>query len=388
MELYHFTFQQEFFFYHIKDIVSGAFAGETSENLAAWTDSYEQEKNGPLFGAAKDKNLIMIQVESMQDFVIGREYEGQELTPNLNALIEGNATYFDNFYQQVGSGNTSDAEFAANNSLYGTLVSYTYKLFNQNYFRGLPVLLGEMGYDTAVFHAHEDRSFWSRESMYPSEGFNRYYGGLKGRGGDYEMTEWMGWGLTDSEFYPQTVEYMKELAEPFYSFVISISNHHPYEMLDHYKFIELAPEDEDTIVGKYLQSAAYTDYALGVFFDELKEAGLYDNSIFVIYGDHTGLAHSDEIDESMERILGKPYDYEEMLKVPLIIYSPDESIELGNTIMTAGGETDIMPTVAYLMGIEELDTIYTGHNLYTVKEGFVAEQTYMTKGAFFTNVCL
>ena len=36
---------------------------------------------------------------------------------------------------------------------------------------------------------------------------------------------------------------MKELAEPFYSFVISISNHHPYEMLDHYKFIELAPED-------------------------------------------------------------------------------------------------------------------------------------------------
>ncbi len=376
---------QEFFSYHIKDIVSGAFAGETSENLAAWTDSYEQEKNGPLFGAAKDKNLIMIQVESMQDFVIGREYEGQELTPNLNALIEGNATYFDNFYQQVGSGNTSDAEFAANNSLYGTLVSYTYKLFNQNYFRGLPVLLGEMGYDTAVFHAHEDRSFWSRESMYPSEGFNRYYGGLKGRGGDYEMTEWMGWGLTDSEFYPQTVEYMKELAEPFYSFVISISNHHPYEMLDHYKFIELAPEDEDTIVGKYLQSAAYTDYALGVFFDELKEAGLYDNSIFVIYGDHTGLAHSDEIDESMERILGKPYDYEEMLKVPLIIYSPDESIELGDTIMTAGGETDIMPTVAYLMGIEELDTIYTGHNLYTVKEGFVAEQTYMTKGSFFTN---
>ena len=69
------------FSYHIKDIVSGAFAGETSENLAAWTDSYEQEKNGPLFGAAKDKNLIMIQVESMQDFVIGREYEGQELTP-------------------------------------------------------------------------------------------------------------------------------------------------------------------------------------------------------------------------------------------------------------------------------------------------------------------
>ena len=115
------------------------------------TNSYQREKNGPLFGKAAGKNLVMIQIESLQDFVGGREYNGQEITPNLNALIEGNATYFDNFYQQVGSGNTSDAEFAANNSLYGTLISYTYKLFNDNYFRGLPVLLSERGYDTACF---------------------------------------------------------------------------------------------------------------------------------------------------------------------------------------------------------------------------------------------
>ena len=376
---------QEFYTYHIKDIAGGIFGSGVNENMAAYTDSYQKEKNGPLFGKASGKNLIMIQTESLQDFVIGLRYNGQEVTPNLNALIEGNTTYFDNFYQQVGSGNTSDAEFAANNSLYGTLVSYTYKLFNQNYFRGLPVLLSEQGYDTAVFHAHEDRSFWSRESMYPAEGFQRYYGGLKGRGGDYEMTEWMGWGLTDSEFFPQTVEYMKDLSQPFYGFVITISNHHPYEMLDKYRFIDLLPEDRDTVVGNYIQSAAYTDYALGVFFDELKKAGLYENSIFVLYGDHTGLAHSEDVDAGMERVLGKPYDYDEMLHVPLLIHTPDESVELHDTIHTAGGETDILPTISYLLGLEELDTIYVGHNLYTVKEGFVAEQTYMTKGSFFTN---
>lgn len=376
---------QEFFTFHIKDIVTVAFGLGNDENLAAWEDNYEMEKNGSLFGVAEGKNVIMVQIESLQDFTVGLNYNGQEVTPNLNAIIDGNATYFDNFYQQVGSGNTSDAEFASNNSIMGSLTSYTYKLFNENYFRGLPVLLRERGYDTAVFHAHEDRMFWSREAMYPSEGFNRYYGGLQGRDGDYDMTEWMGWGLTDSEFFPQTVEYMKELVPPFYSFIITISNHHPYEMLDHYKFIELAPEDEGTIVGKYLQSAAYTDYSIGVLLDELKEAGLYDDSIFIFYGDHAGLTHSDETDACMERILGKPYDFEEMMKVPFIIYCPDESMDLHQTIMTAGGQVDILPTVAYLMGFDELDTIYLGHNLYTIREGFVAEQTFMTKGSFFSN---
>jgi len=385
MRLFKSVSNQEFFTFHLKDIVTVAFGLGNDENLAAWEDSYIMEKNGPLYGKAEGKNVIMVQIESLQDFVIGLEYNGQEITPNLNAIINDNATYFDNFYQQVGSGNTSDAEFAANNSIMGSLTSYTYKLFNENYFRGLPVQLKERGYETAVFHAHEDRMFWSREAMYPQEGFDHYFGALKGRGGDYEMTEWMGWGLTDSEFFPQTVDYMKTLKEPFYSFIITISNHHPYEMLDHYKFIELLPEDENTIAGKYLQSAAYTDYALGVLFEELKEAGLYDNALFVFYGDHAGLTHTEETDEVLGRILGKPYDFEEMMHVPFIIYSPDDDIKLSQTISTAGGQVDILPTIAYLMGFDELDTIYVGHNLYTVKEGFVAEQTFMTKGSFFSN---
>ena len=42
-----------------------------------------------------------------------------------------------------------------------------------------------------------------------------------------------------------------------------------------------------------------------------------------------------------------------------------------------------MPTIAYLMGFDKLDTTYLGHNLLTIPSGFVAEQTYMTKGSFF-----
>ena len=352
--------------------------------MAAIEDTYRTEKDGPLFGVAEGRNLIVIQLESFQNFVINAEYNGQEITPNLNEIIKGDTIYFDRYYQQIGSGNTSDAELATNNSIYGSLSSYSYKLFAHNYFRGLPVLLSEKGYDTAVFHAHEERDFWNREEAYKTQGFDTFYGGIGGSDiGQYDMTEWMGWGLTDTEFFKQSMKYLKELSQPFYSFIITLSNHHPYLMLDHYRFIDLLPEDEGTIFGNYISSAAYTDYAIGQLMQLLKEGGLYENSIIALYGDHLGLPLNDEeICNSMSRFLGKDYDYDTMMNVPLIITIPGADKEINQTISISGGHLDL-PTIAYLMGFETLDTIYLGHNLLTIDSGFVAEQTYMTKGSFF-----
>jgi phosphoglycerol transferase MdoB-like AlkP superfamily enzyme len=381
---------QEIYSFHVKDIVN-KLTGQTqanagSEYMAAVTDSYETEKSGPLFGVAKGRNLIVIQVESLQNIVLNKTYNGQEITPNLNKLINGgDSIYFDHYYQQIGSGNTSDAEFATNNSIYGTLASYTYKLYANNYFKGLPKLLKEQGYETAVYHAHEDRHFWNREDAYASLGFDTYHGGIEGTDkGQYNMTEWMGWGLTDTEFFKQTTPYITEMKQPFYSFVITLSNHHPYVMLDKYQFIKLLPEDKGTIFGNYLNSAAYTDYAIGQFLQELKDEGLYDNSIIAIYGDHMGLPKTDEeIKESVSRFIGKEYDFDTMMNIPLIINIPNADREVGQMVSHSGGQLDFLPTIAYLMGFDKLDTVYLGHNLLTIDSGFVAEQTYMTKGSYF-----
>jgi len=379
---------QEIYSYHIKDIVNKVVGKDSGSNyMTSISDSYQTEKNGPLFGVAKEKNLIVIQVESLQNMVVNQTYNGQEITPNLNQLIKGNTIYFDHYYQQLGSGNTSDAEFATNNSIYGSLASYTYKLYANNYFRGLPKLLKEQGYETAVYHAHEDRNFWNRENAYYSIGFDTYYGGIGGHDiGQYDMTEWMGWGLTDTEFFKQSMDYLKQMTQPFYSFVITLSNHHPYKMLDKYQFIKLLPEDEDTIFGNYLNSAAYTDYAIGQFIQELKDAGLYENSIIAIYGDHMGLPKTEEeIFDSVSRFLGKDYDFDTMMNIPFIINIPGAEQNINQTVETTGGQLDFLPTIAYLMGFDSLDTVYFGHNLLTIDKGFVAEQTYMTKGSFFSD---
>ncbi|MDR2771568.1 MAG: LTA synthase family protein, partial [Clostridiales Family XIII bacterium] len=397
---------QEIYAYHLSDALRGGRADTVvrkADILALIeSDNYAQEKDGALFGAAAGRNLIVIQLESFQDFVVELEYNGQEITPNLNRLLAENTVYFDQFFHQVGAGNTSDAEFAINNSICGSSRYFTYKLFPENSFRGLPVLLKERGYETAVFHAYEDVSFWNRAKMYPAEGFDLFYGGLDDhREGDYHLTEWMGWGLPDSEFYKQTLTLMETLPQPFYSFVISLSNHHPFEMLEHYRFIDLLPEDADTLVGNYLQSAAYTDWSLGLFLDGLKDAGLYYNSVIAIYGDHQGLTREGDTPAQMKRLLGKDYDFDEMMNIPLILSMPDiESVpadlrttaaavaapaaDIRQTVHTVGGQIDFLPTVAYLFGLEDLD-VHLGHNLLTVDKGFVAVQTYMRKGSFITD---
>lgn len=378
---------QEFFNYHIHDILTAR--GGMDGNLDYFEGSYPNEKDGPLFGAAEGRNVIFIQLESFMDFVIGMEYNGQELTPNLNALIGREDTaYFDHFYQQVGSGNTSDAEFAANNSIYGTVLSYTYEVYGHtDYFRGFPVLLGEKGYSTAVFHAFEDRNYWSRETAYPNLGFDRYFGGLKEKGGDYEMTEWMGWGLPDSDFFAQTGDLIKEnMQEPYYAFVNTLSNHNPFKMLDKYQFIKVGKDLKGTTVGNYLQSVAYLDYSIGQFFQKLQAEGLYDNSIFVIYGDHAGLTHGAEIDDAMCGLLGTDKYYDsELLNVPCIIHIPGVDMGCDGPVTKACGQLDILPTMAYLLGWDELDTIYFGHNMFAPGEGFVAEQTFVKKGSFILN---
>ncbi len=118
--------------------------------------------------------------------------------------------------------------------------------------------------------------------------------------------------------------------------------------------------------------------------EQLKEEGLYDNSIIAIYGDHLGLPKTDdEIFKSVSRFLGKDYDFDTMMNVPLLINVPGAEKEINKTVSTAGGQIDFLPTIAYLMGFDTLDTVYLGHNLLTIDEGFVAEQTYMTKGSFF-----
>lgn len=367
---------QEFFTYHLKD-ASGLLDQTSSEGLEnigdilAISGNYDQEKNGPEFGAGKGKNLIVIQVEAMQNFVIGREYKGKEITPNINRLLKNDTFYFDTYYQQLGAGNTSDAEFATNNSLFGSLKSYTYEIYQDNYFRGLPVLLKEKGYETMAFHAF-DKDFWSRASAYPGQGFDRFYSAE-----DFEPGPTLGMGLTDKSMFEQSVKILADRKAPFYAFMVTLSSHHPFDISGE---LDIS-EDTESMFLNYIQSMSYVDSAIGEFIEELKAAGLYENTIIAIYGDHFGLnPKEDEVRKEISEYLGEDYWYETAMNVPLVIHVPGCGVS--KTVSVPGGQVDFLPTIAYLMGFDTLDTIHFGHNLLTVSDNFVPIRAYVQRGSF------
>lgn len=338
------------------------------------------------FGAAKGKNLIIIQMESFQNFLIGLKIDGQEVTPNMNQLVKEN-TYFNHFYQMVGQGNTSDAEFVVNTSFY---IPYN-EAATQNYpdkdLPSLPKLMRDQGYDTATFHTNVVE-FWNRGELYKAIGFNRYYD-----------QKWFGtedtifFGPSDEVLYKKTIEEldrMHQAGQPFYTQVISMTAHHPFTTPHEKDKIQLPERYKDNMVGDYLRAQSYADYALGQFIEDLKQRGIWDNSVVVIYGDHLGLPmysldkHGLEL---MKEIYGRDYSYIDMINIPLLLHVP--GTDLPDVMDNVGGQVDILPTVANLFGINLDNHIHFGEDLLNqTSYNLLPQRYYLPSGSFINDQAL
>lgn len=337
------------------------------------------------FGQAKGKNLIIIQMESFQNFLIDLKIDGQEITPVMNKLAKENM-YFKHFYQMVGQGNTSDAEFVVNTSFY---IPYN-EAATQNYpdkeLPSLPKLMKSAGYDTATFHTNVV-DFWNRGELYKAIGFDRYY--------DQEFfgqEDTVFFGPSDEVLYKKTAEEldkMQQAGKPFYTQVISMTAHHPFTMPHEKDRITLPERYQDNMVGDYIRSQNYADYALGQFIEDLKRRGIWDNSVVVIYGDHLGLPMY-SLDkqglELMHEIYGRDYGYIDMINIPLIISAP--GVSAPSTFENVGGQVDILPTVANLMGISLDQHLHFGQDILNQTYNLLPQRYYLPSGSFLNDKAL
>ncbi|HPU41255.1 MAG TPA: LTA synthase family protein [Acetivibrio clariflavus] len=325
-------------------------------------------------GIAEGKNLIIVQMEAMQQFVIGKTINGKEITPNLNRLIK-ESLYFDNIYYQVSGGNTSDAEFLANNSLYPLSEGSVYHRYSENTYHSLAFILKDKGYTTYALHAF-DKTFWNREEMYKTLKFDTFFNSE-----DYIMDDFAGWSgnaLSDKSFFRQSLN-MIDTSKPFYSFFITLSNHHPFNYFENFDFD--VGEFEGEYIGNFIKGANYADSCIGEFIKDLKLRGLYDNSLLVFYGDHSAIPKIES--EGLMKFLGIEYndcDWVKLQRVPLIIHLPGQ--QKGEVLSTTGGQIDIMPTIANLMGFDVpfalgKDLINTQQNYVVLRNGSIITDKYI-----------
>ncbi len=372
--------KNEIMTYHLSDVFSLAVPNPGMESVDI-TDyiSHGAQVDGRYFGIASQKNVITIQVEAMQDFVIGLEYNGQEVTPYLNKLLTADTIRFDNYYYVVGGGNTADAEFSVNNSLYAPESQAAYILYEDNDYYGLPHILKDNGYSGAyAFHGYKG-NYWNRENAYVNQGFDDFISEE-----DLTVNQVSGLGITDEDFFLQLLDSMATYKQPFYSFIITLSSHHPYVMDDSCKMLDILPEHQSTLFGDYQQSMRYVDHALEVFIEGLKSIGLYENSVISIYGDHFGLPDYDR--ESylfMSELLGRDYYENDIFRVPLIIHS--KGIGDSETVSVSGSHIDYLPTILHLLGLENKKSVMFGQNLLTAQSGIVYEEMHMARGSFIND---
>ncbi|MDR3332378.1 MAG: LTA synthase family protein [Synergistaceae bacterium] len=302
-----------------------------------------------IFGVSHGKNLIMIQVESLQSFVVGMKVGKISVTPNLNRLIS-ESVYFPVVYNQTASGNSSDSELMANASLYPTAKGAAFMRFARNSYVSLGSELASMGYKTVAFHGDRP-GFWNRNHMYPSLGFERYVSKI-----DFAPAESMGLGMSDRSFFEQSLGYlrlMRDEGRPFFAFLVTLSSHYPFNFK---KLLEQSAElplgdFEGTLPGDYIRSITYVDAQLGIFLDSLKDENLLDESVIVLYGDHPAIPRGDHgiLSELLGRNLSSQAAWRLTQSIPLIIRLPHGKFA-GRRDVPAG-QVDIAPSVASLMGV-------------------------------------
>ncbi|MCA1053683.1 LTA synthase family protein [Rossellomorea aquimaris] len=338
---------------HVDPIVASKVDTSTPLN---YTTS-KKEDHSDLFGIAEGKNVILVSMESTQNFVINSKIAGSEVTPFLNSLVK-DSYYFNQIYDQTAQGKTSDSEFMIDNGLYPLSGGSVFVRYPDNEFLSMPRILQDKGgYYSAVFHGN-DASFWNRDKMYDSLGYDRFYSKK-----DYEVTDHnsINYGIKDIPFFEQSISYLKNLPQPFYTRIITLTNHFPFLLEEEDQYIPPATTNVD-VVNRYVTTVRYEDEAIKRFFERLKENGIYEDSIIILYGDHYGI--SKKYESGVFDLLDmedSPKNELKLQKVPLIIHIPGMK---GKTINTIGGEIDIRPTILHLLGIESNENLSFGHNLF------------------------
>ncbi|MBP3707060.1 MAG: sulfatase-like hydrolase/transferase [Clostridia bacterium] len=337
-------------------------------------------------GIAKDKNVIVLQLESFQSFLIDKTINGKELTPNLNRFLAENINVKNMMIQSYST--TADSEHSTMSSLYPLENGMAFAQYSANKYDDFYGSYNDSGYYTIYMHGN-DGLFWNRNNVYghldiDEVDFIESF--------DAENTTYINEWVSDESMFEQAVTKLENAPKPFMASIVSASSHVAFDLPgleNKYEYVDIDVTPwKGTYFGNYLEAVNYTDKQFGMFIEKLKLDGLYDDTVIILFGDHYGMQmYNDEMLDYIEQtdhrlnIVETEINY---INVPCGIRIPGvEHMEIDKTV----SKLDIKPTICQLSGIE--DSFSLGTSMFGEKDfaclnnGVIVTDDYYYNGVWY-----
>ncbi len=338
-----------------------------------------------LEGIAEGRNVIVLQLESFQNFLLYKTINGKEITPNLNKFMMENVQFNNMMIQSYST--TADSEHSAMTSLYPLENGMAFAQYSSNEYNDFFENYKNAGYYTIYMHGNEG-SFWNRKNVYGhldideldfAESFDK----------DSELIN--NW-ISDKALFEQGVTKLEQADSPFFASIVAASSHNAFDLPgleNKYDYVDIdVGEFKEMYFGNYLEAVNYSDKQFGNFIQKLKETGLYDNTVIVVFGDHYGMQMYNY--EMLDYIESVDHRYNTVeaeinyINVPLGIRIPGvQHMEIDKIV----SKLDIKPTICYLTGVE--DSFSLGTNMFGDKDfvclnnGIIVTDDYYYNGTWF-----
>lgn len=344
--------------YLIKDFYNSFIKKDNSVEARLFVNNYidenYKEDNNEYTGIFKDKNLIFVMMESMDDWLVN-----EDVTPTMYMMMQHGFNFNNHYSPGYVTGDTANTEFIANTGMYPSIdrLSPNYAYVNNNYPYSIASLFKNEGYTVNSFH-RSNGFLYNRSIMHISLGYEKYH-------------SYVDMGISDDKLdldsYIIKNGYNKIISNnKFMSFIITYSPHSPYT----YNKIEcqtnlsdiktIYPElDNEELLCAY-SAARETDNMFKLLLEKLKNDNLLDDTIIVAFTDHPNkLVIRDDETEKLNKTIFYIYDHEMN----------------SNQIDTITSSINILPTVINLFGIKN-NYLYSGYDALDTNEEYVIFKDY------------
>ena len=279
------------------------------------------------------RNVVVVLMESFAGYYTGALGSPLGITPEFDRLSREGLL----FTRYFSNGTHTHQGMFATMACFPNLPGFEYLMQEPeggHAFSGLPQLLSQRGFDDLYVY-NGDFAWDNQKGFFGKQGMRHFIGR-----NDYVNPVFSDptWGVSDQDMFDRAVTELNALdhTRPFYALLQTLSNHTPYALPD--------PLPVDAVSGQgvndeHLTAMRYSDWALGRFFDQVRNEPWYRDTLFVVIGDHGFGTPRQLTDLDLLRF-----------NVPMLLIAPGITERFGQRNDIVGTQVDVVPTIMGRLG--------------------------------------